>query len=96
MGTKLLPKQEIVLLKGAERKREIDEGLKLAKKIDLLRQTASEEEANLKKFREESLKVIKEEMSKIITERDGIIIEIVELKQQKNDLKSQIESIKNY
>lgn len=94
MTTKLLPKQEFAQLKSEERKREIDEGIKLAEKVDLLRETAAQEGANLAKFRIESLKVIKEEIDKLISEKDILKKEIAELIKEKIDLKSQIESVK--
>ncbi len=56
---KLLSKQEISKIKSSERKQEIEEGAKLAKKIDSLRETAAKEETNLGKFRIENLRILK-------------------------------------
>lgn len=59
---KLLSKLDVTKNKAVERKREIDEGAKLARKVDGLRQLSAAEESNLTKFREESLK----ELNKVI------------------------------
>lgn len=63
MATRLLEKQEIAQKKSNEKRLEIDEGLKLARKVDSLRETAAVEEAKLKKFRDESLRQIKSEIT---------------------------------
>ncbi len=83
---KLLSRLEINNLKGGERKKEIDEGVKLAKKIDLLRETAAKEEANLAKFRTESLKIIREEIFDLTNFKQKIMEEIMALKNARADL----------
>lgn len=84
---KLLDKKTIVDQRSLERKREIDEGVKLAKKVDQLRQTASEEEANLSKFRIESLKQLKTEVAILVDQRDSLSVEI-------NTLRHKVEKLK--
>lgn len=83
---KLLEKQTIVTLKGNERKKEIEEGAKLAKKVDLLRETASKEEARLAKFRTESLAKLKEDIDKLVVERDGLRGQIKTLEENRIQL----------
>ncbi len=80
---KLLDKQSITTLKNIDRKREVEEGAKLAKKIDILRETASKEEANLSKFRDQSLRLIKEEIDKLIDEKLTLRQQIEKLKEEK-------------
>lgn len=92
---KLLKKPELTSLKAQERKIEIDEGAKLAKKIDLLRQMSSEEESRLAKFRTESLRVIKEELEKLTATRSSIINEIAILTKKRDSLQDAINEIKN-
>lgn len=77
---KLLSKIEINTLKSVERKKEIDEGVKLAKKVDTLREVASKEESNLRKFRIETLAIIQSEINLKIKERDSLLEEIKKLK----------------
>lgn len=77
---KLLDKVQISNLKVNERRRDVDEGVKLAKKIDLLRETASAEESRLAKFRTETLRLIKEDIDKLIAERDKLKDEVNNLK----------------
>ena len=60
---KILNRQQINEEKSRLRKIEIDEGIKLAEKIDLLRETAAKEESKLKKFRDENLKIIQKEIN---------------------------------
>jgi len=65
---KLLDKKTIVTTKALERQKEVEEGLKLARKVDTLRNTASKEEANLAKFRTETLKTIQSQIDAKILE----------------------------
>ena len=55
---RLLSRQEVDAAKAQERKREIDEGLKLARRVDSLREVQAQEEASLEKFRVETLRRI--------------------------------------
>ena len=88
---KLLDKQTIVTLKGTERKREVDEAVKLAKKVDYLRQTAAQEEANLAKFRHESIQKVKDEIASLIEEKDILIGEVGVLEYQKEQLQEPLD-----
>lgn len=66
---KLLSKSDVAKTKGLERKQEIEEGAKLARKVDGLRELSSKEEANITKFREES---VKELNSQILSKQEEI------------------------
>lgn len=83
---KLLSKQETQTAKASDRKREIDEGVKLAKKVDALRELAATEQANLIKFRNGNLKKIHEEIDNAITERDVLLQEVSMLEDKKKAL----------
>lgn len=63
MGMKLLPKSEVEKARATDKKREIDEGMKLAQRIDNLRETAALEEGELEKFRKETIKTIHEDIT---------------------------------
>ena len=83
---KLLDKQTITTLKGTERKGEIDEAVKLAKKIDLLRETSSSEETKLAQFRAESLARVKTDIDRLITEKTTLSSEISSLQAERTRL----------
>lgn len=76
---KLLPKSEIVKQKATVQKQTIDEGKKLAIRIDTLRETVADEEASLEKFRSETLQQIHKETSEAIVKRDNATGEVKEL-----------------
>lgn len=83
MVMRLLKKKEIDKLKAADRKREIDEGIKLATRVDGLRQLAASEETQLETFRVETLKSIHEETAEAIIKRDTLTKEVAELEDRK-------------
>lgn len=81
---RLLDKKEITADSALERKRQIDEGLRLAKRIDALRQTELEEQAKLGKFRTETLKILKEEVDMLQAKKKALLKEIETLELIKN------------
>lgn len=89
---RLLSKNEIVLKKGDERKLEIEEGAKLARKIDVLRETAAKEEANLAKFREANLRNIRIELDKLAQDKASLLEEVKSLKAQRHELLAPLDS----
>lgn len=85
MSIRLLTKSEIVKAKSKDRQTEINEGLKLAKKVDNLRELASSEETNLNKFRKETLANIQEEILTKSKERDELVTRVTDLEKRKED-----------
>jgi hypothetical protein len=79
----LLEKRQIDGLKARERHQEIQEGKKLAEKVDALRELSAKEQANLAKFTEESRTRLKEEIGALITSREDLKTEIKELERAK-------------
>lgn len=77
---KLLSKSEIQKSRSTERRMDIEEGAKLARKIDTLRETAAGEETRLSKFREESLKKIRSEIEEKSAEKKSIEDDIERLR----------------
>lgn len=92
---KLRDKLEISTLKAKEKQQEIDEGKKLAKAIEVLRETRVKEEANLRKFRDESMKLIVSEVKSKMVERDHLNDDILGLRIIYNNLREKIEKINN-
>lgn len=80
---RLLTKNEITKIRTDERKLEIDEGMKLANKVDTLRRTVLEEEAKITKFRDENIKQLREEITDGVEEKGELLAEIEALKAQK-------------
>lgn len=93
---KLLPRQEIAALKSIERKKEIDEGAKLAQKIDVLRETAAKEESTLATFREKTLGLIREDIMQLSQERNVLRIEVDLLRKEKQELSDVIKKIQTW
>lgn len=83
---KLLEKHEVDQLKARERKQEIDEGAKLAKKIDELRRLEADEKSRITSWRDSSLELVKGEIAEAFKERDTLRSEIQELKKVKERL----------
>lgn len=83
---KLLDKYQINTLKATERKKEIDEGLKLAKKVDALRELTAKEQANIEKFREQTLKEVKNEITDLISQRGVLDTDVKRLQEERQRL----------
>ncbi len=73
---RLLSKSEINAQKASDRAREIAEGKKLASRVDVLRETAAEEETNLLKFRHTTLASIQKDIDSKIKEREALDAEL--------------------
>ncbi len=86
MAMRLLTKSEIDTAKAAEQKRNIDEGLKLARRVDNLREVAAEEEASLAKFRKEQTAKIHAELEKLYETKGTLIGEVSQLKRERKEL----------
>lgn len=80
---KLLSKSEIATGKAKERRQSIDEGVKLANRVDNLRKVAADEESALEKFRKESMKAIQAEIKTKTKERDDLLSEVAKLEAKK-------------
>lgn len=105
MPMRLLPKQEVNIRQAQQKKAEIDEGLKLARRIDSLREIAAQEEASLASFRSSTLKAIQEDIKKLENERNAVKKEVDDLRKElkegtkrldvrENELKEHAESLK--
>lgn len=91
---KLLDKQDIQKRKATERKSEVDEGMKLARKVDELRRAGAEEESKLSAFRLMSLKAIQAEIDDRIAARDMLSAEIEGKRAWLKDVNELISKIK--
>lgn len=86
MRMRLLPKSEIDKRKADLRQREIDEGLKLTRRVDSLRELHAEEEQKLEKFRVQTVKAIQNEITAQEAIRETLNREIAVLAKQREEL----------
>ncbi len=70
---KLLAKKTIDSQVSSQKKQQIDEGIKLATRVDELRKTKAEEEKNLEEFRLGAIKVVSQEIEELTKKRDSIV-----------------------
>lgn len=77
---KLLSKREIDASKALERKLEVDEGRKLAEKVDMLRRLYAEEQAKFARFRDETIHAVLGEIRILIEERDSLRSKVRQLR----------------
>lgn len=92
MTMKLLSKSEVTKAQADAKKREIDEGLKLARKVDNLREIRAQEEASLNKFRKEIVTKINAEISVLEKEKETITGEVSQLKRERRELMKPLET----
>lgn len=94
MAMKLLDKREIDKSKALEMSRAVQEGAKLAKRVDALREAQAQEEVALAKFRKETLTKIHEEITYHATTRDALYNEVRTLEARKVEALKPIEAEK--
>ncbi len=80
---KLLNKSEQSKAKALEQNRDIQEGLKLAKRVDALREMSAQEDKALKDFRKNTLEEISRDILKKSAERDALVEEVKILEDRK-------------
>lgn len=84
-GPKLLDKRIVNIEVAAQKKQQIDEGLRIASKVDAVRETLGAEEVNLEKFRTQTITKIQKEIDIKIKERDSIFLEVIKKEEQVNE-----------
>lgn len=82
MSVKLLPKSELATLKAKERAIEVREGVKLATKVDGLRELQAKTEKEFELYKTSTLSAITEEITKINEEKEKISGELRTLKEE--------------
>jgi hypothetical protein len=82
---RLLAKSELDKAKSTDKAREIAEGVKIARRVDALRELQSREESNLEKFRSETIAAIQAQVEKETQKRDEIAsqVALIEAKSKK-------------
>ena len=90
---KLLSKSDITIHKVRERQQSIDDGMKIAHRVDNLRKVMSDEEKALEKFRKENTAIIQKEISDKKIELDNLKSEVAVLEQRKSKALEPIEAL---
>lgn len=84
---KLLGKPEVNVLKAQERRKEVEEGVKLAKRVDNLREKIATDLSDFVKFKNASLNKLKEDLMVLQEEKDTLLRELPILRLEKADLR---------
>lgn len=82
---KLLSKKDINTAQATTQKQTYDEGMKLARRVDSLREVAAAEESALEKFRRETIAKIHEETTEARTERERLLAEVRKLQKDREE-----------
>jgi hypothetical protein len=91
---RLLSKQQVAAAKNSEKNREIQEGLKISRRVDALRELMANDEASLIKFRDESLSAVMQQIAEATTEKESIQGEVQQLRTEKSAGLSEVEKAK--
>lgn len=83
---KLLDKREIDRAKAAERKLDIDQGAKLASKVDKLRELASKEEGSLNRYVAAVREAALAQVAEYVKQRDQALSDAITAQQQRDAL----------
>lgn len=81
-----MPKKEVKRAADEVRKRETDEGLKLAKQVTAIRRIKAEEELSLEKFRSETVSRIQAELKPLQGELETVKKELSDAKKNRDEL----------
>lgn len=92
MAMKLLAKSELDRKKAEARKMDIDEGMKLARKVDNIREVLAQEEESLIAFRTSMVASISKEIERLEARKLSLSSEVSELARKRNDLLEPIDA----
>lgn len=90
MGVKLLPKSKLAELKASQTSREIAEGLKVANRVDGLREVWAKTEQDFESYKISALAQINDEISQANIEKDKVFSELRRLKEEYDTLLPEI------
>lgn len=85
MRLRLLSKSDVQKIKSTERQRDIEEGLKLATRVDNLREVAAAEELSLEQFRRKTTEIIGEEIKELDDKKQQLLSEIEVLERRSSE-----------
>lgn len=82
---RLQPKKAIQADLATQRKQQIDEGVKLARKVDTIRETLVEEGGNLQRFRTETVAIVQADIDRYLRAKEELIGEVRTLEKRRSD-----------
>ncbi len=83
MAMRLLQRSAVKIAKNLDTQREIEEGKKLAKRVDSLRELSSVEEKNLLAFRDQTMNTVRAELEPLHQEKRVLLQDIQRLETQR-------------
>ena len=90
MGVKLLEKSKVAELKARDQAREVKEGLKIASRIDSLRELWSSEEQKYEAWKTKSISEVNKEILDVISKKEKLESEVRQLELKKEALELEI------
>jgi hypothetical protein len=91
MPMKLLPKSDILAAKADEQRQKADEGARIARRVDAVRDTLAREEKTLEEFRRRKVSEIDAQITARRTERDTLKNEVSQLAKQRKELQKPLD-----
>lgn len=91
MIVRLLPFSEIDRRKAEEKQQEMREGMKIAERIDLLRETAAKEEVLVNTWHEKTVKEVQRNIQSLQVEKDSLVADIRILELRRNALREPLD-----
>lgn len=92
MVVRLLPKSEIDKRKAEQQRQEITEGLKVANRVDTLREIRASEETAFEKWKKDTISLIQSEINAKYSERDALAGEIMVLESERKSLQEPLDA----
>lgn len=86
MAVHLLPKSELVNLKAKEKSREVQEGVKIATRIDGLRELWAKTEQDFETYKTATLSAIQKEISELSVKKDELFEELRQMQSKYDSL----------
>ena len=90
MSIKLLPKSELANLKAKEKTREVQEGVKIATRVDGLRELWSKTESDFEIYKTSTLSAIQKEIEALTNKRDKVYEELRQMQSKYDSLMPEI------
>lgn len=90
MAVKLLQKNELANLKAKEQAREVGEGIKIATRVDALRQTYSKTEQELEMYRNATLAEIQRQINALNEEKEDVMGKVKALQSKYDSMMPEI------
>lgn len=88
---RLLEKNQVDTLKNDERKKDIEEGVKIAKRIDELRRLEGDERKRITAWRDQTLALAQEDIKKVFSQKDSLQQVVSVLEEERRRLREPLD-----